>query len=319
MPFVKVIKNKAYFKRYQTKFRRRREAKTDYYARKRMVLQDYNKYLAPKYRLVARFTNTKVIAQIVYSTLSNDVVIAQAESTELKRFGLTAGLTSYPAAYATGLLLARRVLNSLKLSDLYKGNDKIDGNDYDVSASANAKKRPFKAILDIGIRRPTTGNRVFGVMKGATDGGIHVPHSVKKFPGYTKGQKKKDSKYDASVHRDRIYGVHIDAYMELLKEKGEDLYQKQFSQWDACLKKNGVESVEDLFEKIFEGIRKDCTRPNEKKQRYKPKFLNDSKTLVQGKKQYKRFVKLTLEQRKAKLNQKIENVKDQIKKLEKAA
>ena len=35
MPFVKLIKNKAYFKRYQVKYKRRREGKTDYRARKR--------------------------------------------------------------------------------------------------------------------------------------------------------------------------------------------------------------------------------------------------------------------------------------------
>jgi large subunit ribosomal protein L5e len=54
MPFVKVIKTKAYCKRYQVKFKRRRECKTDYYARARMVVQDKNKYNTPKYRLVVR-------------------------------------------------------------------------------------------------------------------------------------------------------------------------------------------------------------------------------------------------------------------------
>lgn len=187
MAFVKIVKTKAYFKRFQTKFRRRREAKTDYYARKRMVAQVNNKYLAPRYRLVARITNKKIITQIVYSTLAGDRILCQANSTELSKYGMSAGHTSYSAAYATGLLLARKVLNELKLADLYKGNEKIDGNDYDVSTNPNAKRRPFMAVLDIGIRRPTVGNRVFGVLKGATDGGIHVPHSVKRFPGYTKG------------------------------------------------------------------------------------------------------------------------------------
>ncbi len=55
MPFVKVQKTKAYFKRYQVKFRRRREGKTDYRARKRLITQDKNKYNSPKYRLVVRF------------------------------------------------------------------------------------------------------------------------------------------------------------------------------------------------------------------------------------------------------------------------
>jgi large subunit ribosomal protein L5e len=42
--------------------------------------------------------------------LKGDRVLASADSYELKRFGLTAGLSNYPAAYATGLLVARRLL-----------------------------------------------------------------------------------------------------------------------------------------------------------------------------------------------------------------
>jgi len=37
MAFVKLVKNNAYYKRYQTAYRRRREGKTDYYARKRLI------------------------------------------------------------------------------------------------------------------------------------------------------------------------------------------------------------------------------------------------------------------------------------------
>ncbi|KKK27000.1 60S ribosomal protein, partial [Aspergillus rambellii] len=33
------VKNSAYYSRYQTKYRRRREGKTDYYARKRLITQ----------------------------------------------------------------------------------------------------------------------------------------------------------------------------------------------------------------------------------------------------------------------------------------
>lgn len=66
MGFVKVVKNRAYFKRYQTKFKRRREGKTDYYARKRLTVQDKNKYNTPKYRLIVRFTNKDVIAQVYF-------------------------------------------------------------------------------------------------------------------------------------------------------------------------------------------------------------------------------------------------------------
>ena len=61
--FIKVVKNKAYFKRFQVKFRRRREGKTDYYARRRLVVQSKNKYNTPKYRMIVRFTNRDICCQ----------------------------------------------------------------------------------------------------------------------------------------------------------------------------------------------------------------------------------------------------------------
>jgi large subunit ribosomal protein L5e len=62
--FVKVVKNKAYFKRFQVKFKRRREGRTDYYARKRLIVQDKNKYNTPKYRMIVRFSNKDITAQV---------------------------------------------------------------------------------------------------------------------------------------------------------------------------------------------------------------------------------------------------------------
>lgn len=68
--------------------------------------------------------------------------------------------------------------------------------------------------------------------------------------------------------------------MEKLKEKGDEFYNKQFSQWDKCLKDNGCESVEDLMEKVFGAIKADKFEKQEKKKSYSPKFLNENKTLV---------------------------------------
>ena len=67
------------------------------------------RYNTPKYRFVVRFTNTKVVCQIAYASVAGDVVVASAESKELEKFGIKFGFTNYAAAYATGLLLARRV------------------------------------------------------------------------------------------------------------------------------------------------------------------------------------------------------------------
>merc|ERR1719327_2423541 len=119
MAFVKIVKNKAYHSRIQTKPLRRRQGKTDYYARRRLVCQDKNKYDSKKYRLVVRRTNARILTQIIYSTLKGDRVLCAAESDELKAFGLTAGLTNYASAYCTGLLIARRLLKQVGLDESY--------------------------------------------------------------------------------------------------------------------------------------------------------------------------------------------------------
>jgi large subunit ribosomal protein L5e len=69
MAFIKVLKTKSYYKRFQVKFRRRREGKTDYYARRRLIQQDKNKYDSKKYRFVVRRTNQRIICQVTYATI----------------------------------------------------------------------------------------------------------------------------------------------------------------------------------------------------------------------------------------------------------
>merc|ERR1711904_360841 len=304
MPFVKTTKTNSYFKRYQTKFRRRRECKTDYYARKRMVTQDLNKYSTPKFRLVTRITNAKVIAQIVYSMHSGDFCMCQATSKDLAKWGLKTGYTSYSAAYATGLLVARRLLTKLRLADMFKGTKSVDGVDYDVSADVEAVKqdrRPFKAILDIGTTKPTTGNRVFGALKGACDGGLHVPHSVTKCPGYFREEGQKKGTYDAETHKARIMGSHIDGYMDELREN-EDDFNKQFSKWNKCLQSAKVENVEALFKKIHEGIRKDPVHKKVEHKKQPVKYTDDRKTIVKTTKgDYLRSRKFTHAERNAAL------------------
>jgi len=94
---VKSTKSNAYFKRYQVKFRRRRDGKTDYRARIRLINQDKNKYNTPKYRFVVRFTNKDIVAQIVSASIAGDIVKASAYAHELPQYGLTVGLTNYAA------------------------------------------------------------------------------------------------------------------------------------------------------------------------------------------------------------------------------
>ncbi|MFQ6626284.1 hypothetical protein Gotur_005879 [Gossypium turneri] len=127
-PFVKAQKTKACFKRYQVKFKRRREGKTDYRARNRLINQDKNKYNTPKYRLVARFTNKDIIAQIIHASISGDVVLATAYGHELHRYGFEDIILFNDilnTTYCVGLLLARRTLKQLEMDAEYEGNVEV--------------------------------------------------------------------------------------------------------------------------------------------------------------------------------------------------
>ncbi|KAB8232659.1 60S ribosomal uL18 domain-containing protein [Aspergillus alliaceus] len=295
MPFHKEVKNSAYYSRYQTKYRRRREGKTDYYARKRLITQAKNKYNAPKYRLVVRFTNRDIITQIVYSEISGDKVFASAYSHELKRYGITNGLTNWAAAYATGLLLARRTLKKLGIDEQFPGVEEADG-EYTLTEAAETdegSRRPFKAFLDVGLARTSTGARVFGAMKGASDGGIFVPHSESRFPGFD----IETEELDAETLRNYIFGGHVAEYMEGLADDDEERYRGQFHKY----LENEVEAgdIEDLYTEAHKAIRED---PFKKDEDEEPKKTKEE---WKAESQKYRKKKLTHAERKARVEQKI--------------
>lgn len=277
MGFVKVVKNKAYFKRYQVSFRRRREGKTDYYARKRLVVQDKNKYNTPKYRMIVRFSNKDIITQIAYARIEGDVVICAAYSHELPRYGVKVGLTNYAAAYCTGLLLARRLLKKYKLDDIYEGQTEVDGDEYLVE-NIKGKRGAFRAHLDVGLTRTTTGNRVFGAMKGAADGGLKIPHSVKRFPGYD----AESDDFNAEIHRKHIFGLHVSEYMTSLEEDDDEAFRRQFGQYI----KNGItaDGIEDMYSKAHAAIREDPSPKPKSEREVKTKRWNRSKLSSEQKK-----------------------------------
>lgn len=271
------------------KFRRRREGRTDYRQRKRLVAQDKNKYQSPKYRLVVRFTNKQVICQIVYSLIDGDRVLCSATSSELSRYGLTVGLKNYSAAYCTGLLVARRLLQKVGLDEIYEGNTEIDGEVVKTEVGkktyyvdeVDEDKRPFRALLDVGCRATTTGCRIFGALKGAADGGLDIPHSEKRFPGYERDTKE----YDAEMHRERIFGGHVGEFMEYLEEEDNTKFKEQFAGYIEAGIDHADGGLEELYESVHEKIREDPSASEKKA------FTPD--------KSFKRKIKLTHAERKA--------------------
>jgi large subunit ribosomal protein L5e len=288
MGFVKVVKNKAYFKRFQVKFKRRRQGKTDYYARKRLVVQEKNKYNTPKYRLIVRFTKKDIICQIAYAKIGGDVVVTAAYAHELPRFGVKIGLTNYAAAYCTGLLLARRHLKKLKLDGIYQGQTDVTGDTYNVE-SQEGQPGAFRCYLDVGLSRTTTGARIFGAMKGAVDGGLDIPHSETRFPGYDSEAKK----YDPAQHKARIFGQHVADYMRSLKEEDDEDYKRHFSRFV----KEGLEadSLETMYKKAHAAIRANPDHVEKPKKEVAKKRWNRAKLTEKARKnritQKKEFIK----------------------------
>lgn len=290
MAFIKDIKTSAYHSRYQTPFRRRREGKTDYYARKRLVAQHKAKYNTPKYRLVVRFTNKDIITQIISSTITGDVVLSAAYSHELPRYGITHGLTNWSAAYATGLLLARRTLQKLGLDETYAGVEEPEG-EYELTEAVEDGPRPFKVYLDVGLQRTTTGARIFGALKGASDGGLYVPHSENRFPGWDFEAEE----LDADLLRSYIFGGHVSQYMEELADDDEERYRELFKGYLAD--DIDADAIEDIYAEAHAAIREDPSfKPIEKKFT-KEQYAAESKKYRQ--------VKLTREERKARVAAKI--------------
>ncbi|CAM6018882.1 unnamed protein product [Sphagnum balticum] len=192
--YVKSHMTEAYFKRFQIKFMHRQgqffvfpcvhiSGKTDYWARIHLTTQDKNKCNTPKYHFVVGFTNKDIVAQITYAPLAGDIVLTAAYAYELPHYGLKGGLTNYAAAYCTGLLLAQCHLKKFELDEDSTQAMKQFATGEDFNVEEGEGKWPFRPLLDVGLVRTTTGNRVFSTLKGALDGGLDIPHSEKWFAG----------------------------------------------------------------------------------------------------------------------------------------
>lgn len=193
-------------------------------------------------------------------------------------------------AYATGLLVARRALTKLGLADKYQGVTEPDGTlTLTEALDEEDAPRPFKAYLDVGLKRTSTGSRVFGALKGASDGGIYIPHNDKRFPGYDAESKE----LDAETLQKYIFGGHVAEYMESLEEEDDERFKKQFSSYLAD--GIGSEDIEEIYQNAYAAIREDPVfKPSEKAKDWKAESLK-----------YK-VNRLTLDERRAKIASKIE-------------
>jgi large subunit ribosomal protein L5e len=211
----------------------------------------------------------------------------------LPKYGIAHGLKNWAAAYATGLLVARRAVQKVGLSEKYEGVVEPDGSHTLTERVNSDDPKPFKVFLDVGLRRTSTGSRVFGALKGASDGGLFIPHGDNRFPGYDSESKS----LDADTLKKYIFGGHIGEYMDALEEDDEEKYKRQFAKY---LEDDiDSESLEEVYKAAHAKIREDPTfTPTEKKPNY-----DESK-------KYKNK-KLTREERKARVQEKLKQIQQE--------
>ncbi len=127
--------------RYKVPFRRRREGRTDYRSRQRLLR-------AGVPRAVVRRSLKHTSVQLVSYESQGDQVLASARSKELEGMGWTYSGANLPAAYLTGYLAGKRALA--------QGIE--------------------SAVLDIGRQKPVKGSTCFSALAGMVDAGLEIPH-----------------------------------------------------------------------------------------------------------------------------------------------
>ena len=135
------------YKHSKRPFRRRREGKTNYRYRLKLLKSDLP-------RAVVRTSLRNTTVQFIDFELVGDRVLASATSKELGKFGWNGSTSNLPAAYLTGLLAGTRALD----------------------------KQVNNAVLDIGIKVPAKGSKIFATLKGIVDSGVNVPHGEEILP-----------------------------------------------------------------------------------------------------------------------------------------
>ncbi|MHA1686338.1 MAG: 50S ribosomal protein L18 [Candidatus Heimdallarchaeaceae archaeon] len=190
---------------YRVPFRRRRELKTDYHQRKRLLKSG-------KIRFVTRPSNKHVLVQFVQSNVGGDRTLIQTRSSELSKYGWDIATSNLPAAYLTGYLAGKKALK----------------------ANIN------EAILDIGLFSPQPGTRIFATLKGALDAGVTIPCRDKMFPSEDRirGEHIKNYALILAEENKEKYEYHFAKYLEVNKkpEAVPDYFEKTKAKIDSDFK-----------------------------------------------------------------------------------
>jgi large subunit ribosomal protein L18 len=133
--------------RFTVAKRRKREGKTDYKMRIKLLM-------SKKPRLIIRKSLKNILLQIVEFNPTGDKVLVAVDSQTLKKSGWKGNTNNLPASYLCGYLLGTKA----------------------------KEKKIAECILDLGMQSSLKKSSLFAAFKGAIDAGLKVPHSENVFP-----------------------------------------------------------------------------------------------------------------------------------------
>merc|ERR1712224_597391 len=194
-----------------------------YRCRIRLVTTETKNENILKYRIVSRFKNKDVITQVLYSSVLDDNVVCSSYAHKLYLFEYHLGLKNYAASYCVGLICARRFLSKFDFFKVYLTYRKL----YDglcIKAGSESCWSTLILILDIGIKRSSTGSRLFAVTKGAIDEGVNMPYNIRRLVGFNNNTLF----ISFDCFKKYIYAGHIEEYVTSLEEE-PDWFRLQFS------------------------------------------------------------------------------------------
>ena len=160
---------------YSVPFRRKREGKTNYRVRMKLLS-------GCRPRLVIRRSLKNIWVQVVEFNERGDRVVASAHSRELAKFGWKASGSNTPAGYLVGLLLA-------------------------------SKCKGGSCVVDLGHYLSVKGSVLYAVIKGLVDGGLKIECSESMFPDNYRICGKVIASYAGMLDSDR-YNRQFGAYVK---------------------------------------------------------------------------------------------------------
>ena len=128
-------------------FRRKRQGRTYYKKRLKILMSD-------KPRFVVRRSLKNFIASIIQYEPKGDKIILTVNSKILGKYGWKADSGNLPSAYLIGFMAGKKSIN----------------------------KGVKEAILDIGFNNSVKGSRLYAAVAGALDAGLNIPFEKEMLP-----------------------------------------------------------------------------------------------------------------------------------------